>query len=94
MRKQKFSSDHMQNEQKAGRGIFYIQVEHKTQRNPMKITVISKNRDAKPEDKIPESPEERLDLVEKLRREAGKFIYDGYPERLRRVITVVRKESR
>ena len=61
----------------------------------MKITVVSKNQNEKSlAETIPESPEDRLDLVEKLRREAGKFIYDGYPERLRRVITIVRKESR
>jgi hypothetical protein len=78
-----------------GEGIFYIPVERKTQRNPMKITVISRHRDDKPiVDEMPESPEDRLNLVELLRKEAGKFIYDGYPERFRRVVTVVRKKSR
>jgi hypothetical protein len=37
------------------------------------------------------TPEERLDLVEKLRIEAGKFLYE-YPSRLRRVVTVARRE--
>lgn len=37
------------------------------------------------------TPEERLDLVESLRIEAGKSIYE-YPARFRRVFTVTRKE--
>ncbi len=36
------------------------------------------------------TPEERLDIVERLRLEAGKFLYE-YPTRLRRVLTVTRK---
>jgi hypothetical protein len=36
------------------------------------------------------SPEERLDLVEILRLEAGKFLYE-YPARLRRVVEITRK---
>lgn len=36
------------------------------------------------------TPEERLDAVELLRLEAGKFLYE-YPARLRRVVTVTRK---
>jgi hypothetical protein len=39
------------------------------------------------------TPEERLDAVEILRIEAGKFLYD-YPSRLRRVVTITRKSSR
>ena len=39
------------------------------------------------------TPEERLDAVELLRIEAGKFLYD-YPSRLRRVISVTRREPR
>jgi len=34
--------------------------------------------------------EERLDMVERLPLEAGKFLYE-YPARLRRVIEVIRK---
>ena len=34
---------------------------------------------------------QRLDMVEHLRREAGKFLYDEYPTRFRRVLTVVRR---
>ena len=36
------------------------------------------------------SHEKRLDLVEILRIESGKFIYE-YPARLQRVLTVIRK---
>lgn len=37
-----------------------------------------------------QTPEARLDEVERLRLEAGKFLYE-YPTRLRRIITVTRK---
>lgn len=37
------------------------------------------------------TPEERLDIVEQLRLEAGKFLYE-YPARLQRIITVTRKK--
>jgi hypothetical protein len=36
------------------------------------------------------TPEERLDMVERLRLEAGKFLYE-YPAPLQRVIEVVRR---
>lgn len=36
------------------------------------------------------TPEQRLEIVEQLRIEAGKFLYE-YPARLQRVITVTRK---
>ena len=39
---------------------------------------------------LSKTPEERLDLVEQLRLESGKFLYE-YPARLRRTVTVVRK---
>lgn len=39
------------------------------------------------------TPEERLDEVERLRLEAGKFLYE-YPVRLRRLLSVARVESR
>ena len=35
------------------------------------------------------TPEERLDEVERLRLEAGKFLYE-YPTRLRRLLTITR----
>ena len=37
------------------------------------------------------TPEERLDLVEQLRLRAGEFLYE-YPARLRRTVTVVRRQ--
>ena len=37
------------------------------------------------------TPEERLDIVEILRLEAGKIIYE-YPARLQRIIKVTRKK--
>jgi hypothetical protein len=36
------------------------------------------------------TPEQRLELLEILRREGGKWLYD-YPARLQRVVTVIRK---
>ncbi|MCE9629212.1 MAG: hypothetical protein K8S94_00635 [Planctomycetia bacterium] len=39
------------------------------------------------------TPEERLDAVEMLRLQAGKFLYD-YPSRLRRLLTVTRSPLR
>ena len=39
------------------------------------------------------TPEERLDVVETLRVQAGKFLYE-YPTRLRRLLTVTRSPSR
>jgi hypothetical protein len=39
------------------------------------------------------TPEERLDAVEALRLQAGKFVYE-YPTRLRRLLTVTREPSR
>lgn len=40
-----------------------------------------------------QSPEFRLDVLEKLRLEAGKFLY-AYPGRLQRVIKVTGKQQR
>jgi len=39
------------------------------------------------------TPEERLDEVERLRIEAGKFLYE-YPVRLRRFLSITRIERR
>lgn len=39
------------------------------------------------------SPEERLDAVEALRLEAGKFLYE-YPSRLRRIVSITRRTPR
>ena len=54
-----------------------------------KITV-SKLHDPVPRD-VPDTPEGRLDLVEQLRLQAGKFLYE-YPTEFRRVVKVIRKE--
>jgi hypothetical protein len=56
----------------------------------MNITVKrfhSKKRDAD----IPKTPEKRLELVELLRIQAGKFLYD-YPAKFQKVVKVVRKK--
>jgi len=39
------------------------------------------------------TPEQRLDAVEILRLEAGKFLYE-YPSRLQRVVSITRREPR
>ena len=39
------------------------------------------------------TPDERLDAVEMLRIEAGKFLYE-YPSRLRRVVAITRRARR
>lgn len=39
------------------------------------------------------TPEERLDALEALRLQSGKFLYE-YPARLSRVIEVIRKTQR
>ena len=41
---------------------------------------------------LSQTPEERLDAVEQLRIEGGKFLYE-YPARLQRTISVTRKAS-
>jgi hypothetical protein len=58
----------------------------------LKVTVTTHARQAE-EDRDywgRQTREARLDMVETLRLEAGRFLYD-YPARLRRVITVARK---
>ncbi len=37
------------------------------------------------------SPEDRLDALEFLRMQAGKFLYE-YPTRLRRIVTITRRK--
>ena len=39
------------------------------------------------------TPEQRLDLVEKLRVIAGKLYFNGYPTRLRRIFVPVTKDQ-
>jgi hypothetical protein len=45
------------------------------------------------DEELVDNPADSLDLVERLRIEAGKFLYD-YPTAFRRVVTVVRREQR
>ena len=40
---------------------------------------------------LSKTPTERLNMVEQLRLEAGKFLYDEYPTRFRRILEVVRR---
>jgi hypothetical protein len=40
-----------------------------------------------------QTPEARLDMVEELRLQAGKFLYE-YPTRLRRVVATTRRAQR
>ena len=55
----------------------------------MKITV-GKLREKTKEHRA-STPEERLDLVEQLRIQSGRFLYD-YPARLRRTVRIVKKK--
>jgi hypothetical protein len=55
------------------------------------ITVRKLHQDKEPDDFV-ENHEDCLDLVEQLRKEAGKFLYD-YPTTFRRIITIVRKKQ-
>jgi hypothetical protein len=41
---------------------------------------------------LSQTPEKRLDAVEQLRIEGGKFLYD-YPARFQRTVSVTRKAS-
>ena len=57
----------------------------------MKITVKKRHEKTKEENQASTS-EERLDLVEQLRIQSGKFLYD-YPARLRRTILIRNKKA-
>jgi hypothetical protein len=55
---------------------------------------VTNHEQLKAEDKaywLSKTPEERLDMVERLRLEAGKFLYD-YPARFQRVIEVIERK--
>jgi hypothetical protein len=45
------------------------------------------------DEEIITNPEDSLELVERLRIEAGKFLYD-YPTTFRKTVTIVRREQR
>jgi hypothetical protein len=55
------------------------------------ITIRKLHRNKEPDDFM-ENHEDCLDLVEHLRKEAGKFLYD-YPTTFRRIITIVRRKQ-
>lgn len=57
----------------------------------LKISV-TRPGESEPSD-IPDTPEGRLDLVELLRLEAGKFLYE-YPTEFQYVVRVIRIGSR
>jgi hypothetical protein len=61
----------------------------------MKLTITTHKEQAKQDRAYWQSrtPEERLDAVERLRLEAGKFLYE-YPSRLRRVVAITRRAQR
>ncbi len=54
----------------------------------MKI-ITKKLHEGDKEDDNPKTAEERLDLVEQLKIQSGKFLYE-YPAKLRRIISVAR----
>ena len=62
----------------------------------MKLTNTTHEEQAKKDRQywLSRTPEERLSHVEDLRIEAGKFLYDEYPSRLRRIITVTHRAPR
>jgi hypothetical protein len=59
------------------------------EKSKLKITVSKIGGDDELEE-VASTPESRLDLLEYLRMESGKFIYE-YPARFRRVVEVIRK---
>ncbi len=59
----------------------------------MKLTITVRKKDeVQLEDEFVKDPEESLDMVERLRIEAGKFLYE-YPTTFRRVVKVIRKKQ-
>ncbi len=66
-------------------------------RKNLSLSVFTSHDDCKKNDRdywLAKSPEDRLDQVELLRLEAGKFSFYEYPARLLRVIKVTRKAPR
>lgn len=59
----------------------------------MKLTNTTHEEQAKKDRQywLSRTPEERLSHVEDLRIEAGKLLYNEYPSRLRKVITVTHR---
>jgi hypothetical protein len=70
----------------------YIERDVVDRENTMEFTVtVEKLHEANPRDGYVADPEEALNLVEELRLQAGKFLYE-YPTRLRRTVEVVRRK--
>ena len=55
----------------------------------LKVKITKLHSQEKADWDIPNNPESRLDIVEQLRLQSGKFLYE-YPTRFRRIIKVVR----
>ena len=55
------------------------------------ITVRKMHEKSQITDEFNNNPDECLDIVERLRIEAGKFIYD-YPTTFRRVVKIIRRK--
>lgn len=57
------------------------------------VTTHARQREADRQAWLSRTPEERLDAVERLRVEAGNFLYE-YPSRLRRLLAIAGRTSR
>ena len=58
----------------------------------LSITVRKLHEKPKIDDDYNSNPDECLEIVERLRIEAGKFLYD-YPTTFRRVVKIIRRKS-
>ena len=56
----------------------------------LEITVENRHTETEEQERIPD-PEEALRILEEIRLQSGKFIYE-YPARLRRTIEVIRRK--
>ena len=56
----------------------------------LEITVENRHAETKEQERIPD-PEEALRILEEIRLQSGKFIYE-YPARLRRVVEIIRRK--
>jgi len=65
----------------------------KRERQRMERKIVVKKMHSNESDEYIENPEESLDIVEKLRQEAGHFLY-GNTSSFQRIITVIRKTQR
>jgi hypothetical protein len=63
---------------------------NKSAKSRLSISISAPGEPEGAQEKDAATPEECLDLLERLRLESGKFIYE-YPARFRRVVEVIRK---